>query len=176
MNSPYIERVESGMTHHGMHHLGLATHDMEATLDFYENKLGFETKVCDLLKPDAGGTIRHAFMDVGQGEMIAFMECNDVPYVAEDFDPGINRGLGIKGGIIHFAFKSADEAGLEAKQQELRDKGVEVTDVVDHGWCKSIYFRDPNDLQLEYCTLSSELDATLNQDRESDEWRSLARS
>ena len=45
------------MTHHGMHHLGLATHNMEATLDFYENKLGFETKVCDLLKPEAGGTI-----------------------------------------------------------------------------------------------------------------------
>ena len=115
-------------------------------------------------------------MDVGQGEMIAFMECNDVPYVAENFDPGINKGLGIKGGIIHFAFKSTDEADLEAKQQELRDKGVEVTDVVDHGWCKSIYFRDPNDLQLEYCTLSGELDAALNKDRASDEWLALARS
>ena len=80
------------MAHHGMHHLGLATHDMEATLDFYENTLGFETKVCDLLEPESGGTIRHAFMDMGQGEMIAFMECNDVPSISADFDAGINRG------------------------------------------------------------------------------------
>jgi hypothetical protein len=28
---------------------------------------------------------------------------------------------------------------------------VAVTDVVDHGWAKSIYFRDPNGMSLEYC-------------------------
>jgi catechol 2,3-dioxygenase-like lactoylglutathione lyase family enzyme len=53
-----------------MHHVGLATHDMEATLTFYEQILGFETRVCDLLKPEGGGVIRHAFMDAGNGEMI----------------------------------------------------------------------------------------------------------
>ena len=26
-----------------------------------------------------------------------------------------------------------------------------MTDVVDHGWAKSIYFRDPNGMSLEYC-------------------------
>jgi len=26
-----------------------------------------------------------------------------------------------------------------------------VTPVVDHEWCRSIYFRDPNGLLLEYC-------------------------
>lgn len=164
------------MQHLGMHHLGLATHDMEATLDFYENTLGLSVKVCDLLKPEAGGAIRHAFMDLGGGEMIAFMECNDVPGIAKDFDPGINRGLGIKGGVIHFAFKAASEDDLVERQTELRDKGVDVTEVVDHGWCKSIYFRDPNHLQLEYCVLSGELSETLAADRNSDEWRALARS
>ena len=164
------------MAHHGMHHLGLATHDMEATLDFYENTLGFETKVCDLLEPESGGTIRHAFMDMGQGEMIAFMECNDVPSIAADFDAGINRGLGISGGVIHFAFKSRDEDDLVARQAALRDKGIEVTDVVDHGWCKSIYFRDPNHLQLEYCVLSGDLTEELVADRQSPGWTNLARS
>ncbi len=163
------------MAHHGMHHLGLATHDMEATLDFYENILGFETRVCDLLEPESGGTIRHAFMDMGQGEMIAFMECNDVPSIAADFDAGINRGLGISGGVIHFAFKSLDEDDLVARQAELRDKGIEVTDVVDHGWCKSIYFRDPNHLQLEYCVLSGDLTEELLVDRQSSGWTNLAR-
>jgi catechol 2,3-dioxygenase-like lactoylglutathione lyase family enzyme len=164
------------MAHQGMHHLGLATHDMEATLDFYENVLGFETKVCDLLRPEAGGVIRHAFMDVGQGEMIAFMECNDVPTVAADFDAGINKGLGITGGVIHFAFKAGDESDLDAKRSELSGKGVDVTEVVDHGWCKSIYFRDPNHLQLEYCVLSGDLAPELVADRASEGWTELARA
>ena len=54
--------------------------------------------------------------------------------------------------------------------------GVDVTDVVDHGWCKSIYFRDPNKLQLEYCCFSGELRADLNDDRASAGWEALARS
>ena len=164
------------MDHLGMHHLGLATHDMEATLGFYEDKLGLSVKVCDLMKPEAGGAIRHAFIDLGAGEMIAFMECNNVPGIPDDFDPGINRGLGIRGGVMHFAFKAADEDDLVARQRTLRDKDVDVTDVVDHGWCKSIYFKDPNGLQLEYCVVTGALDDGLLADRHSDGWQALARS
>lgn len=164
------------MNHFGMHHVGLATHDMEATLTFYEEVLGFETRVCDLLEPQGGGSIRHAFMDIGGGEMIAFMECNDVPGIAAEFDPGINRGLGISGGIIHFAFAAQNEDDLVAKHRELREKNVEVTDVVDHGWCKSIYFRDPNDLQLEFCVITKQLDGADVADRSNAAWRRLARS
>jgi catechol-2,3-dioxygenase len=40
---------------------------------------------------------------------------------------------------------------LADKRSELRAKGVEVTDIVDHGWSKSIYFKDPNGLSVEYC-------------------------
>jgi catechol-2,3-dioxygenase len=49
--------------------------------------------------------------------------------------------------------------GLEEKRNELLAKGVEVTDVVDHDWAKSIYFKDPNGIQLEYCCLTRNLDA-----------------
>jgi catechol 2,3-dioxygenase-like lactoylglutathione lyase family enzyme len=164
------------MNHFGMHHVGLATHDMEVTLAFYEDVLGFKTSVCDLLEPKGGGAIRHAFMDIGGGEMIAFMECNDVPGIASGFDSGINRGLGISGGVIHFAFAAENEEDLVAKQQELHEKNVEVTDVVDHGWCKSIYFRDPNDLQLEFCVITKELDSDDVADRSNAAWRLLARS
>lgn len=164
------------MAHQGMHHLGLATHDMDATLAFYEQVLGFETKVCDLMSPAAGGKIRHAFLDVGNGEMMAFMECNDVPGIAEDFDAGLNRGLGIKGGVMHFAFAAADKQDLRTKQSTLRERGVEVTDVVDHGWCESIYFRDPNGLQLEYCVVTEQLGGEWLADREGDGWKALARS
>ena len=58
----------------GIHHLGLATHDMEATLDFYENVLGFPARVCEMIEPETGGAIRHAFLDAGGGELLAFMK------------------------------------------------------------------------------------------------------
>ena len=39
----------------------------------------------------------------------------------------------------------------------MRAKGLQVTDIVDHGWAKSIYFSDPNGLSLEYCCLVRDL-------------------
>lgn len=139
----------------GLHHLGLATHDLDATLAFYEKTLGFDAKVCETIDPETGGCIRHAFLDMGRGQLVAFMEPNEIPAL-EDFDAGINRGLGIRAGMYHFAFWCDDDSELAAKRQELAGLGVDVTDVVGHGWCKSIYFRDPNGLQLEYCCTTAE--------------------
>ncbi len=163
------------MINQGFHHLGLATHNMEATIAFYEDILGFKTRVADILSPAGGGKIRHAFLDAGAGEMIAFMECNDVEGISADFDTGINRGLGIAGGVMHFAFKASDEADLEARRRDLANKGVKVTDVVDHGWCKSVYFHDPNNLQLEFCVVTETFTDEHLQDARSVEWQSLAR-
>jgi Glyoxalase/Bleomycin resistance protein/Dioxygenase superfamily len=59
--------------------------------------------------------------------------------------------------FYHFAFEAGTEAGLAAKRDQLRAKGLEVTDIVDHGWAKSIYFSDPNGLSLEYCCLVRDL-------------------
>ena len=160
----------------GIHHIGIATHDMEQTLAFYEDVLGFPAVVCEMIHPEAGGAIRHAFFDAGGGELFAFMECTDVPGVADDFDAGINRGLGIRGGMYHFAFRVDDEDELVAKQAHLVAKGVEVRGVVDHGWCKSIYFYDPNFLQLEFCCLTGELDESHAAGRFSEAWTKLARS
>jgi catechol 2,3-dioxygenase-like lactoylglutathione lyase family enzyme len=155
----------------GIHHIGLATHDMEKTLEFYESVLGFRAVVCEMIHPEAGGAIRHAFLDSGNGELFAFMECNELPGMPDDFDAGINRGLGIRGGMYHFAFRVDDESELLAKRDDLESKGVSVRGVVDHGWCKSIYFMDPNHLQLEYCCLTAELGEDHAAGRFSDAWR-----
>ncbi len=159
----------------GIQHLGLATHDMEKTLDFYENVLGFPAVVCEMIEPQGGGAIRHAFFDAGGGELVAFMECNQVDGVAEDFDAGINRGLGTGSGLYHFAFKADDEAELEQKRADLVAKGVAVRGIVDHGWCKSIYFRDPNFLQLEYCCMTEPLEERHRAGRLEESWAKWAR-
>ena len=159
----------------GIHHVGLATHDMEATLDFYENVLGFPAVICETIEPSVGGTIRHAFFDAGGGELFAFMEVNDVPGIAPDFDASINRGLGTEPGMYHFAFAASDEEELAQRSADLEAKGVKVRGIVDHGWCKSIYFRDPNYLQLEFCCLTGELDESHRSGRFETAWQRLAR-
>lgn len=163
------------MANSGFHHVGLATHNMEATLNFYENILGFKTRVCEVIEPHTGGSIRHAFLDAGDGEMIAFMEFNEVPSVETNFDTGINRGLGLGAGVMHFAFKADDAADLEIKKNLLLSHGVATRGVIDHGWCQSIYFTDPNGLQLEYCVVTEDLDDTHIAEKQSEAWMKYAR-
>jgi catechol 2,3-dioxygenase-like lactoylglutathione lyase family enzyme len=143
------------MTNKGFSHVGLSTLDMDKTRDFYENVLGFTAVRCDIIRVKEGGRIRHVFFDTGRDQLIAFMEARGVPGVPGAYDAGINRGLGVPSAFYHFAF----EAGLEDKRQELLAKGVDVTEVVDHDWAKSIYFKDPNGVQLEFCCFTRNLGA-----------------
>jgi catechol 2,3-dioxygenase-like lactoylglutathione lyase family enzyme len=159
----------------GIHHIGVATHDMDATMAFYQEVLGFPAVICETITLKEGGAIRHAFFDTGGGELIAFMEPNDVAGLNADFDASINRGLGTGEGMYHFAFRVDDETELEDKRRDLEAKGVKVRGVVDHGWCKSIYFRDPNFLQLEFCCLTAEFSAEHTAGRHSAAWRRHSR-
>src|SRR6516164_1769787 len=145
------------MSHKGFSHIGLATLDLNKTREFYEDVLGFRPVVADTIKIKEGGRIRHMFFDTGRDQLIAFMEPRGVPEMPAEFDAVINRGLGVPAAFYHFAFEAGSEAGLSARRDELRAKGVTVTDVVDHGWAKSIYFKDPNGLSLEYCCIVRDL-------------------
>ena len=147
------------MSNKGFSHVGLSTLDLDATRDFYENILGFKAVRCDTIKVEEGGRIRHIFFDTGRDQLLAFMEARGVPGVPAEYDAGINRGLGVPNVFYHFAFEAGSEAGLESKRHELIAKGVDVTDVVDHDWAKSIYFKDPNGIQLEFCCFTRELNA-----------------
>ena len=144
------------MSNKGFSHLGLSTLDMDKTRAFYENVLGFKAVRCDLIPVKEGGRIRHVFFDTGRDQLMAFMEARGVEGIPAEYDTSISRGLGVPPAFYHFAFEAGSEAGLDQKRQELKEKGVEVTEVVDHGWAKSIYFNDPNGLMLEYCCLTRE--------------------
>ena len=77
--------------------------------------------------------------------------------------------------MYHFAFAVGDEQELTRKRTDLEAKGVKVRGIVDHGWCKSIYFRDPNFLQLEFCCLTEEIGKSHRAGRFSEAWTGLAR-
>ena len=154
------------MSHRGFSHIGLSTLDLDKTREFYEDVLGFKPVVADTINVKEGGHLRHLFFDVGRDQLIAFLEPNGVPDVPVKYDAGINRGLGVPAGFYHFAFEAGSAAGLAEKRDELRAKGVEVTEIVDHGWAQSIYFKDPNGLSLEYCCMVRNLtedDATMQE-------------
>jgi catechol 2,3-dioxygenase-like lactoylglutathione lyase family enzyme len=142
------------MTHRGFSHIGLSTLDLDKTRAYYEGVLGFESVGADTITIEEGGHLRHMFFDVGGGgQLIGFLEPNRVPNVPAKYDAGINSGLGVPAAFYHFAFEAGSTVALAAKRDELRDKGVETTDIVDHGLAQSIYFKDPNGLSLEYCRL-----------------------
>jgi catechol 2,3-dioxygenase-like lactoylglutathione lyase family enzyme len=147
------------MTNKGFSHVGLSTLDLDKTREFYETVLGFKAVRCDIIKVKEGGQIRHIFFDTGRDQLMAFMEARGVPGVPAVYDAGINGGLGVPSVFYHFAFEAGSEAALEEKRHELLSRGIDVTDVVDHDWAKSIYFKDPNGLQLEYCCFTRSLNA-----------------
>ena len=49
----------------------------------------------------------------------------------------------------HLSFDLVDEEALLDLRSRLKAAGCEVTDVVDHGFIRSIYFNDPNGIALE---------------------------
>jgi catechol 2,3-dioxygenase-like lactoylglutathione lyase family enzyme len=138
----------------GFNHIDLGTKDMEATRAFYEDVLGFPLVRADLVEIGDRGRMKHFFFDVGNGQLVGFMSGEEIQGYPRDFDSGINRGLGLAQGVYHFAFDAESEADLERIKAHLISHGVEVRGPVDHeGWSKSIYFVDPNGLQLEVCHL-----------------------
>lgn len=143
----------------GFNHIDLATTDMAATRAFYEGVLGFRCVRTDILEIEAGGTAEHAFFDCGDGQMIAFASTENAPgRWPANLDTSLSKGLGLGRGVYHFAFEAGSYENLERLKAELESKGVEVRGIEDHeGWCHSIYFVDPNGLQLEYCWVCREL-------------------
>jgi catechol 2,3-dioxygenase-like lactoylglutathione lyase family enzyme len=144
----------------GFNHIDLATRDMAATRRFYEDILGFPVVRGDIMEIEDVGQIQHLFFDIGGGQLIAFMSGEDATNFPDGYDTGINRGLGLPDGVYHFAFEAGSPEQLAQTKTRLEGAGIKVRGIVDHeGWCQSIYFKDPNGLQLEYCCLTRTFDA-----------------
>ena len=138
------------MSLHGVSHIGLSTLDFEATRTFYEDVLGFRLVTIEQIDFEEGGSIRHAFFDCGDGQLLGFMEPRGIKGLPAQYDTGINQSLGLPEWFYHFAFNAGSIEELHAKRADLIAKGVKVTPIVDHEWVLSIYFKDPNGLLLEY--------------------------
>ncbi len=143
----------------GSHHLGLATYDYEGIVDFYTRVLGWEIAWQDLMTgPDGTVHMKHVFFDTGDGSYVSYMcPTADMPNFPKKWATDINSGLGVMNGAYHFAFWAESVEELEQQQARLREHNHPVTEIIDHGWAKSIYFRAPDGLQLEFCVTTRKL-------------------
>jgi catechol 2,3-dioxygenase-like lactoylglutathione lyase family enzyme len=126
----------------GVNHLALVTNDMDATVRFYHGVLGAR-----LVATIGTEQFRHYFFDVGAGNTVAFFEYRGMPVPRFAKPAGLPDPRAAQ--FDHLSLNLADEHALESLRARLKEHGCEVTDVVDHGFVRSIYFTDPNGIALE---------------------------
>jgi catechol 2,3-dioxygenase-like lactoylglutathione lyase family enzyme len=128
---PKSERPPS--TARGVHHTALLSSDVERTVRFYQDVLGFP--LTDIFENRDYKGSNHFFFDIGNGNLLAFF----------DF-PGLGLGpyAEVLGGLHHLAI-SVEPAQWERLKRNLDEAGVEYME--ESG--TSIYFRDPDGARIE---------------------------
>jgi catechol 2,3-dioxygenase-like lactoylglutathione lyase family enzyme len=126
----------------GINHLALITSDMDATVRFYHGVLGAR-----LVATIGNDAFRHYFFDVGPQNTIAFFEYRGAGVKRFAKPAGVPDERAVQ--FDHLSLNLPDEHALESLRARLKEAGCEVTDVVDHGIMRSIYFTDPNGIALE---------------------------
>jgi catechol 2,3-dioxygenase-like lactoylglutathione lyase family enzyme len=126
----------------GINHLALITTDMDATVRFYHGVLGAR-----LVAHLGNKHFRHYFFEIGAGNTVAFFEYQGIKLETFAKPAGLPDGRAVQ--FDHVSFNVADEQALLNLRARLKAAGSEVTDVVDHGFIRSVYFTDPNGIALE---------------------------
>ena len=128
-----------------LHHYAYRCRDAEETRAFYEDVLGLP--LAHIVEadnvPSTGeySPYLHLFFEMRDGSYIAFFDLGD--NIATTPDPETPRW------VNHLALEVASLEELETAKTKLEDAGVDVLGITDHGFVRSIYFFDPNDIRLE---------------------------
>ena len=156
----------------GINHLALVCKDMQATVDFYSGILGMPLIKTIELPMDMG---KHFFFDIGNNDALAFFWFPNAPAS----QPGITHSASIVGqGDITSAHASMNHVAFDVPQEKIEDyqraleaAGVDVTPVYNHDeseyqasptvtdstFVRSIYFKDPDGILLEFAGWTREL-------------------
>ncbi|MCU0267171.1 MAG: VOC family protein [Acidimicrobiales bacterium] len=121
----------------GVHHLALICADVERTICFYQDLLGFPLVELFENRDYPGGS--HFFFDIGNRNLLAFF---DFPELGLEPVP---EGLG---GVQHVALSVTPERFEELKAR-LAGAGVDYIGP-DRGVEESVYFKDPDGIQIEF--------------------------
>jgi catechol 2,3-dioxygenase-like lactoylglutathione lyase family enzyme len=142
--------VHVQLTTGGVHHLALVAKDLKATHDFYTNVMGMKLTCAIHVPPFPETDAMHVFYDMGGGNQLAFFWFKDAPDpVVGQAQPKSPAHVNANGSMHHLAFGVDTEEDLLTFRGHLKEHGVKVTPMIDHEFCKSIYFQDPDGMQLE---------------------------
>jgi len=120
----------------GVHHAVLICSDVEQTIQFYQGLLGFPLVELVENRDYAGSS--HFFFDIGNRNLLGFF---DFPGL------GLERGVEAIGGVQHIAI-SAPRDRWEEVRDRLDAAGVTYAGP-DRGIEESMYFKDPDGIQIE---------------------------
>lgn len=131
-----------------LHHTAYVTKDLEKTRAFYEDVLGFPLMATYCEKDELFGKERtycHCFFEIGDGGALAFFQFAD-PSDQAEFGPDIPSSP-----FIHIALDVDNEQQAELERR-IAAAGITPpnTYVLEHGYCRSIYVKDPNGMILEF--------------------------
>jgi glyoxylase I family protein len=121
----------------GIHHLALICRDVEETVRFYQEFLGFP--LVELVENRDYRGSSHFFFDLGNSTMLGFFD-----FPGHDHPPFMET----IGGVQHLALSVSPERFAEIKAK-LDGAGVDYLGP-DRGVEDSIYIRDPNGVGLEF--------------------------
>lgn len=132
---PAAERAATPVR--GVHHIALICGDVEQTIEFYQEFLGFPLVELVENRDYAGSS--HFFFDIGNRNLLGFFDFPGHPH--PDFSETI-------GAVQHMALSIGAEqfAAIRAK---LDARGVDYLGP-DRGVEDSLYIRDPNGVGLEF--------------------------
>jgi catechol 2,3-dioxygenase-like lactoylglutathione lyase family enzyme len=128
----------------GVNHLAMVTPDMDSTVRFYHGVLGMR-----IVATLSAGPMRHYFFEIGNQNTLAFFEWAGAEVDTESVAKPAGIPPAFPAQFDHVSFNLPDEQALVDLQDRLRTHQVEVTELVDHGFMRSIYFTDPNGISLE---------------------------
>lgn len=131
-----------------LHHTAYVSSDLEATRAFYEDVIGLPLVATWAEKDVLFGSERtycHCFFELADGSALAFFQFAD-PEDQKLFGPTIPES---PFNHIALAVDAQTQADIEAR---IAKAGIEEPDtyVLDHGYCRSVYVKDPNGMILEF--------------------------
>lgn len=133
-----------------LHHTAYVTKDLEKTRAFYEDVVGAPLVATWAEQEELFGkerTYAHCFFELEDGSALAFFQFEDD---ADDKEFGPAQA---ESPFIHVALNvTKDYQDAVIKRIEASNPAEGDYYVLDHGYCKSVYVRDPNRMLLEFTT------------------------
>lgn len=126
----------------GFNHVATLTSDMEKTVRFYEQ--AFDAAITFEMEK-RGDHPRMVILDLGGDAALNVFEVEAGEII------GDRGSQGHRGAIDHYALAVDSIATLEATRERLVAAGADVGDVQQLGSEWSLFFRDPDGMELEVC-------------------------